>query len=212
MQIFVRKPEGKTITLNVESNEKICSIKRRLEDKEGICSDLHVGLMYCGKVLEDNRTLADYFILKDSTLYSTLSPKPLLHIYVKILDGKSTTLTSIMNLNTTMNCERQQSVASQPPTKLHKHTASQVAPNQTKIAPSAKQTTPTKAAQNRHSIIETNNEEMCAEYIQRLATCADRQAMSCNNYDANLKLFALHQAKVHATSFLRILCYFIVLH
>lgn len=71
MQIFVRNFQGKTITLNVESHETICSVKRMFKEKEGIHIGLHLGLEYAGKLLEDELTLAHYNILKESTLMQT---------------------------------------------------------------------------------------------------------------------------------------------
>lgn len=101
-----------------------------------------------------------------------------------------------MNRESPQSAPGQLNATSQGRYELHKRSAPQVAPEQTKIARPATQTTPSKATPNTGSIIEANDAEVCAEYIQGLATSADRHAMSHNNYDAKLKLFALHQAKV----------------
>lgn len=74
MQIFVKKPEGKTVTLNVESDEMISSVKRKLEEKERIPSDKQT-FIYAGKQLHNLCTLADYNILKDSTLLLVFLPR-----------------------------------------------------------------------------------------------------------------------------------------
>ena len=69
--ILIKTLTGKTIFIEINPSSTIEDVKERIQDSEGIPPDQQ-RLIFEKKLLEDNRTLADYKITKTSTLYMIL--------------------------------------------------------------------------------------------------------------------------------------------
>ena len=77
MQLFVTLKTGKRCTLEVDITDTIAAVKAKIQAEEGIPPQEQV-LSFAGKMLEDDRTLADYCIQNESTfrlLQRAVAPK-----------------------------------------------------------------------------------------------------------------------------------------
>ena len=70
-EIFVKTLTGKTLDLYISHNDTIGYVKYLVQIQEGILPQ-DQRLIYAGKQLEDNRTIGDYTIEKESTLHLAL--------------------------------------------------------------------------------------------------------------------------------------------
>jgi ubiquitin C len=91
MQLLVKTLAGKTITVDVEEGDSVEQLKQKLFDKEGIPVDQQ-RLIFGGKQISDERSLADYGVTAGATMHLVLRLRGGMQILVKTLAGKTITV------------------------------------------------------------------------------------------------------------------------
>ncbi|RXW15280.1 hypothetical protein EST38_g10574 [Candolleomyces aberdarensis] len=97
LEIFIQTLTGKTFTILRSSFDTIANVKTLIQNMEGIPPEQQT-LIFAGKHLEDNWTLADYNVQMGSTVTLVLSlrgGKPVIYLYPPIATRISTKLSLV---------------------------------------------------------------------------------------------------------------------
>lgn len=87
MHIFITMLSGRSITMEVDPQDTVLNIKAKIQDKEGVRPE-DQRLLFKGKQLEDECTVDDYQIEKNSTLHLVMRLRGGMQIFVKTLSEK----------------------------------------------------------------------------------------------------------------------------
>lgn len=74
LKLYVKTLSGKTISIETDPEESIENLKKKILEKEGVPIDQQ-RIIFSGKQLDNLKTLSDYDIEEDSTLYLVLRLK-----------------------------------------------------------------------------------------------------------------------------------------
>ena len=74
MCLYVKTLTGETITLDVEQSAAVERVKLQIQDREDLPPDQQ-NLLFAGRPMEDGRTLADYSVTPNSSLYLVVHPR-----------------------------------------------------------------------------------------------------------------------------------------
>ena len=91
IHIFAKTLTGKTIGLDVTRSDTIGYVKAKIQDKEGIPSDMQQ-IYFDGKQLEDDETLRRCTTRREITLFMYLCPHHQRQVLVRSVAGKAITL------------------------------------------------------------------------------------------------------------------------
>ena len=91
-RIHVKTQNGKMITLEVAPEDTIADVKKKMFEEKGIVVEC-THIVYAGKTLEDQRTLGDYNIRRESILHLIPTSRDgVMTIRLQTLSGKTITL------------------------------------------------------------------------------------------------------------------------
>ena len=99
MEIYVKMLDTTNITIEVEPNDTIESLKLKIYEEKGIPVE-QIELIYTGKQLEDEKTLSEYNIQRDSTIHLIIRSSQNFKVKYNIINLNETTnnVTSDENL------------------------------------------------------------------------------------------------------------------
>jgi len=87
MQVFVKTVTGKVMPLTVEPSDTIESVKVKVAAEEGSPVGKQV-FIFGHKTLEDDKTLSDYDIANESTIFMTLRLRSVLKLSIQTPAGQ----------------------------------------------------------------------------------------------------------------------------